>query len=61
MPRKEYSKADINAIIDSIFHPLMKRHKFFVFVDGVLHALNEQNPRKSLEKFIRYNLKYLLE
>ena len=61
MPRRGYSKGEINAIIDSIFHPLMRKHKFFVFVDGVLHALNEQNPGKSLEKFIRYNLKYLLE
>jgi hypothetical protein len=30
------------------------------FVDGLLHALNEQSP-ESVEKFIRYNLPELLE
>jgi len=50
-----YSKGEINAIIDSLIHPLMKDHPWLVLVDGLLHALNEQNPQESLEKFLKYN------
>jgi len=56
-----YTKSDINKVIDSLLHPLMKDHSWLVFVDGLLHALNEQDPKQSLEKFIKYNIKPLIE
>jgi len=55
-----YSKGEVNKIIDSLLHPLMKGHPWLVMVDGLLHAINE-GGQKSLEKFIRYNIKPLVE
>jgi len=33
----------------------------FVIVDGVLHALNEQDPVESFVKFLKYNAPELLK
>lgn len=50
-----YSKGELNTIIDSLIHPWMKKYPWLVGVDGLLHALVEGNPSKSLEKFLKYN------
>ena len=52
----------MNKLIDSAFHPLFKKDKRYVIVDFLFHCLVEQDlpMEKKLEKFIRYNLKYLL-
>jgi len=56
-----YTKGEVNAVIDALVHPWIKRYPWLVFVDGVLHALNEQNPEKSLQKFLKYNVKPLID
>jgi hypothetical protein len=45
-----YSKSEKNAIIDSLVRPLADEHWSFVIADGVLHALNEEDPMQSLFK-----------
>jgi len=49
-----------NKIIDSAVHPLSKIHPAFTLVDGLLHALNEQDPKTSLRKFVKYSLPELI-
>lgn len=56
-----YSKSETNAIIDSVVHPLADEHWGYVIVDGVLHALNEEDPIQSLFKFLKYNAPELLK
>ena len=53
-------KGEINRLIDSIVHPLFRKSKVFVLVDGIAHGIIEQNPKESTKKFIRYNLKHLI-
>jgi len=56
-----YSKSEKNAIIDSLVHPLADEQWSFVIVDGVLHAVNEEDPIQSLFKFLKYNAPELLK
>jgi hypothetical protein len=56
-----YSKSEKNLIIDSLVHPLADSHWGFVIADGVLHALNEEDPIQSLFKFLKYNAPELLK
>jgi len=56
-----YSKSEKNAIIDSVIHPWADEHWGFVIVDGVLHALNEQDPVESFAKFLKFNAPELLK
>lgn len=48
-----------NLIIDKTFHPLFKKNKSYVIIDGILHFIVEQNPPESTKKFIKYSLKHL--
>jgi len=56
-----YSKSEKNAIIDSVVHPWADEHWGFVIVDGVLHALNEQDPVESFIKFLKFSAPELLK
>ena len=56
-----YSVGEVNQIIDSLLHPWFRDYPWLRLVDGLLHALNEQDPPRSLEKFIRYHAPELLE
>ncbi|HVH15729.1 MAG TPA: hypothetical protein VNA15_08440 [Candidatus Angelobacter sp.] len=56
-----YSKSEKNAIIDSVVHPLADEHWGFVIADGLLHALNEEDPIQSIFKFLKYNGPELLK
>ena len=56
-----YSKSEKNAIIDSVVHPWADEHWGFVIVDGVFHALNEQDPVESFAKFLKFNAPELLK
>jgi hypothetical protein len=59
--KTEYSKGELNRMIDSVLHPLFGRSGAFMVVDTVLHGLVEQNPRETVGKFIRYNLPKIIE
>jgi len=58
MKKKEFplTKGQLNKIIDTLVHPYFKESPFFVILDGMLHAMVEQDPEESFKKFIRYNL-----
>jgi len=58
---KLYTKGDLNKLIDSLCHPFFKTNKSFMLVDGLLHAMVEQNPPRTVKKFIRYNLPKIME
>ena len=59
--RKLYTKGELNKLIDSLCHPFFKTNVGFILVDGLLHAMVEQNPPITVKKFIRYNLPKLME
>jgi len=52
---------ELNKLIDAVFHPLFKKHKAFIIVDGIAHAVAERDLNKSIVKFVHYNLSKLLE
>jgi hypothetical protein len=56
-----YSRSEKNIIIDSLVHPLADQHWSFAIVDGVLHAVNKEDPIQSLFKFSKYNAPELLK
>ncbi len=51
-----YSKGDLNNIIDDVLHPFAENETIMVLIDGLLHAIVEGKPSKSLVKFIKFNL-----
>ncbi len=59
--RPTYTKAQRNAIIDELVHPLADQHWSFILVDGFLHAINEDNPVESFVKFAKFNLPELVK
>jgi len=60
-PVRAYTKGELNKIIDSLCHPLFQTNEGFILVDGILHAMVEQNPPVTIQKFIKYNLPKILE
>lgn len=59
--RKLYTKGELNKLIDGLCHPLFKTNKGFVLVDGLLHAMVEQDPPRTVKKFMKYNLPKIVE
>jgi len=60
MPKRKRSKSgptlgEVNRSIDEIFHPLFHRGPLPIIADSLAHSLVEQNPTKSLEKFLEFN------
>ena len=58
---KSYTTGELNKLIDSLCHPLFKKDKGFMLVDGLLHGLVEQDPPTTIAKFIKYNLPTLIK
>jgi len=58
--RRAYTRGELNRLLDSILHPLAKEHSDLLVLDGILHAIIEQNPSESAAKFIQHNLPKLL-
>ena len=59
-PRKTL-KGKMHKLIDDCVHPHFKNHPSLILVDGLLHAIVEQNPRESVRKFTKYSLPELLK
>ncbi len=55
--RKLRNKYILNKIIDSVFHPLFRKHPAYIFVDFAAHSLVE--GKVDLDKFMKYNWRYL--
>jgi hypothetical protein len=62
-PRKKrpYSVGQVNRLIDDLVHPFYENSQWVRFADGVLHGLVEQNPKVSIEKFVKYNMPRILK
>lgn len=56
-----YTIGELNKLVDSVMHPLAKSNPSIMILDGIVHAILEQNPSESTVKFIKYNLPKLLE
>jgi len=50
------SPPGINREIDRLFHPHFHKGPLPIISDTLAHALVEQDPQKSIEKFVEYNL-----
>jgi hypothetical protein len=54
--RRQYSKGELNRLIDDLVHPLSDRSPELMILDAVLHGFVEQNPQETVLKFLRYSL-----
>jgi hypothetical protein len=59
--RRQYSKGELNRLVDDLMHPLSDKKPALLILDTVLHGLVEQNPPETIRKFMRYNLSKILE
>lgn len=61
--KRVLSQGTVNYLIDDLLHPHMKgkNKKAVVILDGVLHAVNEGNLKKSAKKFVKYSLHKLID
>lgn len=58
---KKITKGDLNKLIDILMHPYFEEHPTFtVIIDGLLHAMVEQDPDMSFRKFVKYNIPKIL-
>lgn len=58
---KKITKGDLNKLIDILIYPYFEEHPTFaIIIDGLLHAMVEQDPDMSFRKFIKYNVPKLL-
>lgn len=53
-------KGELNRLIDDAMHLHFKEYPISIIMDGLLHAMVEQNPHVSLRKNVRYNVPKLL-
>lgn len=53
-------ESDLNRLIDTLLHPYFK-DKRVVILDGIAHAVVESDLKRSIRKFVKYNLKELLK
>jgi len=59
--RKTFTTGQLNRVKDDLVHPLLKEDQNYIWVDGVLHGLVEQNPKLSMNKYVKYNVPKLLK
>ena len=59
--KTQYSKGELNRIIDSTLHPLFGRSSAFIVLDTAAYGLVEQNPPETIKKFIRCSLPKIVE
>ena len=58
---KKYTTGQINAIIDDVCHPFFAQDQAFRILDGLMHAIAEQDPPVSAEKFTQFNLPAIIK
>jgi len=56
-----FTVGESNKIIDAILHPMAEQDMRYWAVDWFFHAIVEQNPRQSAEKFLKYTLPKILD
>jgi hypothetical protein len=58
--RKDF-QGPVNKTIDRLLHPHFREYPFLIFIDGLLHGLNEMDPVQSIRKFLKYNAPKLVK
>jgi len=56
-----YTTGQLNKLIDSLIHPLIKEDPGYIIMDTIFHALVEQDVSTTTRKFIKYNPPKLLQ
>jgi hypothetical protein len=59
--RRKTGKGELNKLIDVALHPYFNEYPAMIFLDGLLHAMVENDPDVSVRKFIRYNVPRLVK
>lgn len=55
------TRGELNKIIDAMFHRHFSKRPSLIFVDGLAHAIVENDPEESLRKFLKYGIPALLK
>jgi len=58
---RKTDKGKLNKLIDDLIHPYFKEYPAMIIVDGLLHAMVEQNPDANLRKFVKYNVPKIIK
>lgn len=58
--RRTYTEGDVNKLIDSCLHPFARQKAQILILDGLIHALVEQDPLRSASKFLAYSMPRLV-
>ena len=58
---KSITTGQLNKVIDVFVHPLFKKDERYIWFDGFLHALIEQDSQVSVKKFAQYSLPKLVK
>src|SRR2546421_7993307 len=53
--KRKPTLGEVNRAIDELFHPFFHKGPLPIIADSVAHGLVEQDPPKSLEKFLEFN------
>jgi hypothetical protein len=53
--KKKLTIGEINRSIDELFHPFFRKGPLPILADSLAHSLVEQDPARSLEKFLEFN------
>ena len=64
LPRRKdqiFTPGEFNKIIDSLLHPMAKRDIRYWAADLFFHAVVEQDPSVTVQKFIRYDVPKIAE
>ena len=58
--RRGAVRGELNRLIDRLLHPHFRDYPALILLDGVLHAMVEQDLNVTIRKFVRYNLPKIL-
>ena len=64
LPRRKdqiFTSGELNKIIDSLLHPMAKVDMRYWAADLFFHAVVEQDPSVTVQKFIRYDVPKIAE
>ena len=56
-----YSKGELNRLTDDFLHPFYRNNQWVRLLDGIAHAAIERDLITSAKKFVRYNIRDILE
>ena len=57
----DFTKGQVNRLIDVLFHRHFRRNPDFILLDGLAHAIVEDDLELSIRKFAKYGVPALLK